>query len=171
MPKRRLDVRNIKKKIEAEGIHKLYKYEQDYYWKRLRDRADYLAQLYPKLVAYVVNWELDENKKVQCLTCPRKIKFSQANWCHWIEKGSSWQYWCRRKERNIYNCCEQCNAWTKERHHSMLTLHVTKLYWIEWVEQKLQESRQTHSRPKIRDIEEVIEHYEKLINNLAQNYL
>lgn len=155
MVKYNLDVRTIRKKIA--NWDKLFKYEEDYYWKKCRDKADYLAQKYPKLVAF------NGKKKVKCLTCERMITIEEANGCHWIEKGTNWQYRCRRKERNIYCCCERCNAWEKERHHTVLTVHVTKLYWLEWVEDKIYKSFQLHKKPHYTEIEDVIEEYNKKI--------
>lgn len=160
MPKRRLDVRTIRKKIDSDWWENLYKYEQEYYRKKRRDRADYLAQQYPKKVAF------KNKKKISCPTCYDLVTYKQCNGCHWIEKGTNGQYRCRREERNIYCCCEKCNAFEKERHHSMLTLHVTKVYWVDRVEEKLNESFQLHSKPRRYEIDAVIEKYEFLLAEL-----
>lgn len=52
MPRKPLNIRTLKKKIEEHGRHKLFKYEQDYYWTNRRDKADKLAQRYARLKAF-----------------------------------------------------------------------------------------------------------------------
>lgn len=158
MPK--CDIRTIKKKIKEKWWHWLFKYEQIYYRRNRRDRADYLAQKYAKLKVYV--WK----KKVKCLTCDMVGTIDQMNGCHWLEKRRDWNYWCRWEERNIYCCCEQCNCWEKERHHNRLTVHVMKLYWQERVEGKMAETRKLHPKPQWYEIDEVIEHYTQKIKKL-----
>ena len=78
--KRRLNVRTIEKKIDENGRHNLFKYEAEYFWKKKRDVADYLAQKYPKLLAF------KDKKLVRCLTCDKMMTWDDCNGCHWIEK-------------------------------------------------------------------------------------
>lgn len=160
MVKRNLNIRTIKKKIEECWWHKLFKYEQDYYWKNRRDLADQLAQKHARLKAF--HWK----NKVKCLTCDKIMKFGDSQWCHRIEKKSSGTYRCRRKEWNIYACCEKCNKRDQQTHTRRLTSHVTKLYWSEQVEKRQAEDRQPHDRPKRYEIDEVIDFYKEKIKKL-----
>lgn len=159
---KRQNIVTLKKKIKKVWRDWLFKYEQKYYWKNRRDKADYLAQKYPKLVVF------KDHDIVRCLSCPKMMKREDCNGCHWIEKSSNWQYRCRRQERNIYPCCEECNARQKERHHTALTVHVTRLYWLERVEEKLAESYKTHKKPTREEIDATIAHYTELIKNLEE---
>jgi hypothetical protein len=80
MTKKRLDIRNIKKKYEEVGRNKLLKYEQKYFYDYHYDHLDRIAQLHPKAKAF------QNKKKVKCLTCDDIITHKEANGCHWISR-------------------------------------------------------------------------------------
>ena len=52
--------------------------------------------------------------------------------------------------------------------HTALTVHITKIYWIDRVEEKINESYKVHKRPTREEIDAVIEHYTKLIDELEE---
>lgn len=160
--KKRLNVNTIRNKIKKVWREGLFKYEQDYYRKKRRDKADHLAQKYPKLVAF------KDTDRVRCLTCPKMMTREDCNGCHRIEKKANWSYRCRREERNIYPCCEQCNNWNKQTHTRRLTEHVTKIYGQEQVAKRQAEDRKTHKRPSRDEIDAVIKHYTQLIDDLEE---
>lgn len=158
--KKSLNIRTLKNKIIEHGRHKLYKYEQEYYRKNRRDKADYLAQRYARLKAFV--WK----KKVKCITCDKMMSFQDCQWCHWIEKKSNGTYRCRWEERNIYACCEQCNKRNQQTHTRRLTAYVTKIYGARQVAKRQQEDWKTHPKPKRYEIDEFIEYYKNKIKEL-----
>lgn len=157
-----MNITTLKKKIESVWYYTLLKKEQKYVWERYRDRADYLAQLYPKVLAF------HSEKNVKCLSCETIMTdIKQANWSHWIDKWkqSSWNYWCRREEWNIYCCCINCNAFNKEAHHNNLTIYVISKYWLERAKEKTRMINDIHDKPSYEDIKEVVEKYEKLLED------
>lgn len=165
----KLDIRTIKKKIEDKWFHRLFRYEEAYARWWARDRADYLAQLYPKAVAFQNGWP------VKCDCCDRIMySIDEANGSHWIDKGAKWMsagnYWCRREKRNIHCCTATCNGFDKESHHNRLTTRMVRLYWLEWVEDKLDELTRMHKKPTWDDMMEVIKKYEEELDDLWVKY-
>ena len=160
MAKRNLNTRTIKKKIDESWRHKLFKYEQDHYWKKRRDKADDLAQKYPKLVAF------KNASLVKCYTCDKMMEWKDCNWSHWIEKGKWGNYWARREEWNIYPCCIGCNKHNQQTHIRRLTIYVTSVYWKDRVMGKRREENKVHPKPKRYEIDEVIARYEEKIKKL-----
>lgn len=74
-----MNITTLKKKIESVGYHNLLKKEQEYVWERYRDRADKLAQLYPKVMAF------HGKQSVVCDCCGRVMHdISEANGSHRI---------------------------------------------------------------------------------------
>lgn len=165
----RCDIRQIKKKIAEKGIWGLFRYEEEYAWNWARDRLDYLAQLYPKAVAF------KEWKPVKC-DCCNKIMYdiSEANWSHWIDKGakgmSAGNYWCRWEKRNVHCCTAGCNGFDKESHHNRLTARMVRLYWLEWVDAKLDELTKIHKKPTRDEMMEKIKVYEDEFDSLSIKY-
>lgn len=154
----RLDIRNVRRKYEEKWLRGMFKYEQDYLRTWLRDRCDYLAQLFSKFIAF------KNAQQVQCKSCPDIMtSISQANGSHWIDKGRKWgwQYRCRWEKRNIHCCCIDCNGFNQEEHHNNLTLYMIQEYWKEQVEKRLDESRRTHTTPWIEELMEVVRQYEE----------
>jgi len=150
-----MNITTLKKKIESVWYSTLLKKEQKYVWDWYRDRADYLAQLYPKVLAF------HSKKNVKCECCDRVMTdIKEANWSHRIPRGN---YWSRWQEWNIYCCTEYCNAWDKENHHNRLTMFMINKYWKKKVENWLIESNKIHKKPTYEEIKEVVEKYEKLL--------
>ena len=154
-----MNITTLKKKIESVWYYTLLKKEQKYVWEWYRDRADYLAQLYPKVVAF------HSQKIVKCDCCDIMMhNISEANGSHRIGR---WNYWSRWQEWNIYCCAEKCNAFDKENHHNRLTIMMINKYWKDQVEEWEAESRKVHDKPTYEEIKKVVEKYEKLL----QGYL
>jgi hypothetical protein len=120
---------------------KLLKKEEEFLFKRFREKNDYLAQKKSKLIDF--NWK----DRCKCISCDKIMYRSEANWCHRIDKWRSGNYWCRWEERNIRAWCTDCNNYNKERHKSNYTLYMIKRYWIDRVEKQLYQERQINKRP------------------------
>ena len=88
---------------------KLLKKEEEFLFKRFREKNDYLAQKKSKLIDF--NWK----DRCKCISCDKIMYRSEANWCHRIDKWRSGNYRCRWEERNIRAWCTDCNNYNKER--------------------------------------------------------
>lgn len=165
----RCDIRAIKKKIEDKWWRGLFRYEEKYARDWARDRLDYLAQLYPKAIAFK-SWQ-----PVKCDCCDKVMySISEANGSHWIDKGakgmSAWNYWCRREKWNVHCCIAWCNGFDKESHHNRLTARMVRLYGLERVEQKLDELTKIHNKPSWEEMLEKIKEYEDEFDSLGITY-
>lgn len=128
---------------------KLLKKEEDFLFKWFRSKNDYLAQKKAKLIDF--NWK----SKCKCISCDKIMSRSDANGCHWIDKGRTGNYWCRWDERNIRAGCTDCNNYNKERHKSNYTAYMTRRYWQERVENKLRQERQVNPKPHRTELMEI----------------
>lgn len=127
---------------------KLLKKEEEFLFKRFRDKNDYLAQKKSKLIDF--NWK----ERCKCVSCDKIMYRSEANGCHWIDKGRTGNYWCRWDDWNIRAWCTDCNNYNKERHKSNYTAYMTRRYWQERVEEKLYQERQINKKPHWTDLME-----------------
>jgi len=124
---KRLNVKTIKKKMENEGRHWLFKYEQVHLRRKTEDVLIRLCQNLPKLIA--TKWK---TKKAKCLTCSKVCDYPQLAWCHAI---SRWHKSCKYEERNIFSACWWCNnprnqPWN-QNHINILTSLVIENIWLE----------------------------------------
>lgn len=125
MPRKKLRVDVINKKIDEKWYDSLFKYEKEYLTRKTIEENDKLAQKISVLSVCQAWW------KYKCPTCNRIVPFEQLQGCHRIPV----EFWeTRRDIDNIFACCSMCNNWKKQRHWSMLSLIVADDIW--WKEAK-----------------------------------
>ena len=128
---------------------KLLKKEEEFLFKRFREKNDYLAQRKSKIIDF--KW----NANCKCVSCNTIIYWNTANGCHRIDKGRSWNYRCRREERNIRAWCTDCNNYNKEMHKLHYTIYMVKRYWQERVNEKADEEKKLHKKPHRTELYEI----------------
>lgn len=139
--KLRLDI-ILKKYLDWES---LFKYEEVYLWKKLRDNAD---TVFKKRIR-------DRDKWKWCVSfganaCKDKVEHA----CHRIE---AWWFSHRWDEDNVNWWCSTCNWYNKREHQMYYDLWIVNKYWKEWAEKQLFEKNKI--KPTIDEMLAIIEKY------------
>lgn len=142
-PKKRLDVRIIQKKRVS--WETLFKYEEDYLWKSLRDKADKVFKA----------WIRNRDKGKWCVS-------KGADWCLWDDNNAchfieAWFYSHRWDEDNVHWWCFKCNRIMKQEHGIFYDRWMRIEYWNEFVDNMLLNRHK--DKPTIKEIEEIIIKY------------
>ena len=124
---------------------KLLKKEQDYLWKKLRDKCDVVFSKWIR--------NRDKNKdsiSYWAYNCDNKIQ----NCCHWIPR--EW-FSHRRDENNCAWGCARCNGFNKQEHITIFTSNQIKKFWQDWVDEQL--FKRNKIKPSIDELLEIIKTY------------
>ena len=119
---------------------KLTKKEETYLRKKLRDKLDQVFSV----------WIRTRDKGKWCITCNWPIQHN----CHWIDRA--W-YSHRREETNCRWWCVNCNTYRQEEHKILFTIHQTKSYWQEWVDNQI--FNRHKKKPSIQYLLDMIKKY------------
>jgi len=139
---------------QYQSWEKLFKYQEDYLWGRLRDECDKYFSL------FIRKRDADSGWYVYCVDwCGKRVKrddWDQCNNCHFIGRDC---YFYRRDETNCHWGYSYCNAFDKQRHQQWYTVFMVKTYWIDKVDEMRFQEKQPHRDPSMWDLIEIREKY------------